>query len=108
VVRRVGRTPEQWRWHDPRTPRLTDVDQRRKFNRTEHLRPIPPGDEDYLALYPRRSDAESINRGLEDSLYLNRAHSVGHARQALDMLGFAIATNALARARGRPALTQAA
>ena len=32
-------------------------------------------------LYARRNDAESINRGLVDSMYLGRAHSVGHVRQ---------------------------
>ena len=47
-------------------------------------------------LYGRRSDAESINRGLEDSLYLRRAHSVGHARQHVNLLGYALMVNSLA------------
>ena len=77
----------------------TDEDERTGFNRTEHVRPIPPGDPDYRRLYPRRADSESINRGLDDSHYLARAHSVGQARQRLDLLGFAIMVNALARSR---------
>jgi hypothetical protein len=87
---------------------ITEQDRRRGLNRTECLRPIPPSDQDYARLYPRRADAESINRGLDDTHYLTRAHSVGHARQALDLLGFAIRVNALARARGIPGIEQAA
>jgi hypothetical protein len=78
---------------------ITDDDRRRKFNRTEHLRPIPPSDPDYAGLYPRRADAESINRGLNDNHYLTRAHSVGQARQLCDLLGFGIMVNGLARTR---------
>lgn len=74
----------------------TDEDRRRKFNRTENLRPIPPSDEDYNRLYPRRSDIESINRVLEDSLWLNRAHSVGGVRQRVEALGFALTVNSVA------------
>ncbi|HEX7168602.1 MAG TPA: hypothetical protein VF230_16595 [Acidimicrobiales bacterium] len=79
----------------------TDEDRCRKFNRTEHLRPIPPADADYRRLYPRRSDAESINRSLDDSLWLRRAHSVGARRQLVDLLGFAIAVNSVALFRAR-------
>ena len=57
---------------------------------------IPPGDPDFKRLYGRRSDAESINRGLEDSLYLRRAHSVGYARQLMNLLGYALMVNSLA------------
>ena len=32
-------------------------------------------------LYARRGEAESINGLLDDTLYWNRAHSVGHLRQ---------------------------
>ena len=35
----------------------------------------------------RRNDAESINRGLEASLYLTRAHSMGQLRQEVEILG---------------------
>ena len=72
------------------------ADRAQGFNRTEYVRAIPPSDPDFKALYGRRADAESINRGLEDSLYLRRAHSVGHARQALNLLGYALMVNSLA------------
>lgn len=42
---------------------------RRKFNRTENGRPISAGDDDFARLYPRRNDAESINRHLDDTLW---------------------------------------
>lgn len=51
---------------------------------------------DFKALYGRRNDSESINRGLIDTLYLGRAHSVGHARQHVNLLGYALMVNALA------------
>jgi hypothetical protein len=73
-----------------------EADAARKFRRTEHVRPIPPSDPDFRRLYGRRSDAESINRGLEDTLYLRRAHSVGHARQHVNLLGYALMVNSLA------------
>jgi hypothetical protein len=79
----------------------------RKFNRTENVRPIPPTDPDFARLYPRRNDSESINRNLEDTLWLGRAHSIGHARQHLNLLGYALMVNGLAlhrHRRHRPAL----
>ncbi|MDQ1521875.1 MAG: hypothetical protein QOI55_2948 [Actinomycetota bacterium] len=79
----------------------TDDDTRRKFNRTENVRPIPADDPDFAPLYRRRNDAESINRGLDDSLWLGRSHSVGHERQRLNLIGFALTINSLARARHR-------
>ena len=82
-------------------------DAKRKFNRTENIRPIPPGDPDFARLFPRRNDAESINRALDDTLWLRRAHSVGHARQHLNLITHALGVNALAvhlhqRAHGDP------
>ncbi len=71
-------------------------DRKRGLNRTENVRPIPPDDPDFAALYARRNDAESINRHLDDTLWLGRAHSVGHARQHMNLLGFAICVNAVA------------
>jgi hypothetical protein len=71
-------------------------DAARKFNRTENVRPIPPTDPDFARLYPRRNDSESINRNLEDTLWLGRAHSIGHARQLLNLLGYALMVNGLA------------
>jgi len=85
----------------------TPADADRKLNRTENLRPIPPDDPDFKRLYPRRNDAESINRGLDDSLWLGRAHSLGHARQHVDLLGYALMVNGIAlhrHAKRRPAL----
>lgn len=73
----------------------------RKFNRPENLRAIPPSDADYARLYPRRSDAEAANRVLDDTHYLRRAHSVGHERQFVNLIGFGLATNSLALARAR-------
>ena len=78
-----------------------NADQARKLNRTENLRPIPPGDPDFERLFPRRNDAESINRHLDDTMWLGRAHSIGHARQHLNLLGFALCVNSLALHRHR-------
>jgi hypothetical protein len=56
-----------------------DVDRTRRFNRTENVRPIPPSDPDFARLYARRNDAESINRNLEDTLFLGRAPTASAA-----------------------------
>ncbi|MDQ3430906.1 MAG: hypothetical protein M3467_01545 [Actinomycetota bacterium] len=74
-------------------------DTARKFNRTENVRPIAPDDLGFVRLFRRRNDAESINRALEDTLWLGRAHSLGHRRQLLNLLGYAIMVNSLALAR---------
>lgn len=39
---------------------------------------------------------------------LRRAHSVGHRRQTLNLLGYTLSVNSLALARRRRALTHAA
>jgi hypothetical protein len=78
-----------------------DEDAVRKFNRTENVRPIPPSDPDFRALYARRNDAESVNRAFDDTLWLRRARSVGQARQRLNLLTYALAVNALALHRHR-------
>lgn len=86
----------------------TAEDKARKLNRSEHLRAIPTDDADWARLYPRRSDAESINRALDDTLWLRRAHSKGRLRQLFELIGFALMTNALAVYRhGRSALSRA-
>ena len=89
-----------------------DEDVRRKLNRTENVRPIPPSDPDFKALYARRNDAESINRGIDDSMWLARAHSVGHQRQKVNLIGYALMVNSLSllehRLRGDPARPLAA
>jgi hypothetical protein len=58
-------------------------------------RPIPPSDPDFARLYARRNDAESINRNLEDTLFLGRAHSLGRLRQQVDLIGYALLVNGL-------------
>jgi hypothetical protein len=77
------------------------ADTARRLNRPENLRAIPPTDPDFARLYPRRNDSESINRNLEDTLWLGRAHSIGHARQHLNLLGYALMVNGLALHRHR-------
>jgi hypothetical protein len=47
-------------------------------------------------MYKRRNDAESINRALDDTLWLRRAHSIGQARQHLNLSTFALGVNSLA------------
>ena len=74
----------------------TDEDKERKLNRSENLRQLPPGDPDFKRLYGRRADAESINRGLDDSMFLGRAHSKGAKRQSVNLLGYALMVNGLA------------
>jgi hypothetical protein len=74
----------------------TDEDRARRLNRPENVRAIAPTDPDFAHLYPRRNDAESINRALDDSLYLGRAHSKGQLRQQAELLGYALAVNSLA------------
>lgn len=76
-------------------------DEQRDLNRAENLRAIPPSDPDFHGLFRRRNDAESLNRGIEDSLYSTRAHSVGAVAQEADLLGFALGLNALSRYRHR-------
>ncbi len=106
-----------WRWYGiyhvppptgPATIRVrldtSDEDRAAKFNRCEHLRALPPSDPDYQRLYPMRSDAESINRHLDDTMWLTRAHSAGRERQLVNLLGYAIAVNSLALHRHRRTL----
>lgn len=70
-------------------------DVKRKFNRAENVRQIPPGDPDFEVMYRRRNDSESINRHLDDTLWLRRAHSVGHRRQLLNLITYALGVNSL-------------
>lgn len=67
------------------------------------LRSIPESSPDFARLHVLRPDAESINRGIEDSLFINRASAKGWRRQMADLLGHARLVNALtlARCRGR-------
>ena len=81
-----------------RSTRCT-VEGRKKLNRPENLRAIPRSDPDFARLYAGRGDAETVNRALEDTLYLNRTHSEGHLRQTADLLGFALMGDSLTLAR---------
>ena len=83
---------------------------RRGLNRTENCRSIPEGCDDFERLHVLRSDAESINRGNEDSLFINRASAKGWRRQLVDLLGHARLVNAttLARCRAREQLATVA
>lgn len=74
----------------------TEADVKRKINRSENFRLIPPGDPDYAELYPLRADSEANNRQLEDTLWINRAHSVGARAQLLDLLGYSLVYNSVA------------
>lgn len=74
----------------------TAEDTAHKLNSTENARQIAPSDPDFKRLYAWRADIESINRGVEDSLHINRAHSKGHERQLVNLLGYAIMVNGLA------------
>ena len=76
-----------------------DDDTARNFNRTENVRVIAPDDPGFTELFRRRNDAESINRAIDDTLWLRRAHSLGRRRQLLNMIGYALMVNALAAAR---------
>jgi hypothetical protein len=80
---------------------INAADTARRLNRLENVRPIPPSDPDFTRLYPRRNDAESINRNIEDTLWIGRARRIGHARQLLNLLGYALMVNGLALHRHR-------
>jgi hypothetical protein len=56
---------------------------------------VPRVDPDFARLYARRNDAESINRALDDSLYLGRAHPKGQLRQHAEILGYGLMVNSL-------------
>jgi hypothetical protein len=72
---------------------------RHKINRPENLRAIPEGSADYARLHVLRPDSESINRGVEDTLYINRASARGWRRQMVDLLAHARVVNAISLAR---------
>jgi hypothetical protein len=61
-----------------------------------HLRAIPPSDPDHDRLYARRNDTETGNRLLDDSMLRERAHTVGHQRQLLNLTTWAALRNATA------------
>ena len=56
--------------------------------RTRALRPIPPADPDFDALFGRREDTESMHNHLKDTLHGRRARSIGLAARTLDHLAY--------------------
>jgi hypothetical protein len=72
-----------------------------RFARAENVRQVPPGDPDYERVKGRRSDAESMNRQIDDDLYLRRAVSIGAKGQLFDLICHAFVINSVARARHR-------
>lgn len=87
-----------------------EADEAKGFRRGEYLHQIPRGDPDYTRLYGRRSDSESINRGIEDHLQAGRARSYGAVGQYFDLLCHQLRVNSLtlARHRARSAVHDAA
>ncbi|MFC8190362.1 hypothetical protein ACFUMH_01725 [Cellulomonas sp. NPDC057328] len=76
------------------TSSSTDVNN--GFNRAEHLRMHPPGTPVYDDTYGWRNDTESTHSQLDDWLYRGRMVALTAERQALVMLRFAVAHNAVA------------
>lgn len=75
--------------------------------RADAVRVIAEGEPDFDRLYGLRNDAESFNSQLKRSLLVDRAMSLGGARQLLDVLCMALLNNAVAEARHRAATVAA-
>jgi len=76
----------------------TAEDKKRGFNRAERIRLHPPESEYYLLSYGWRADIESSNNNLDSGLYRQRMIVDTPERQALIMVGFCIARNAMSQA----------
>lgn len=76
-----------------------DADHRR----ADAVRVIAEGEPDFEVLYGLRNDAESFNAQLKRTLLVDRAMSLGGARQLLDVLCFATLHNARNAYRARRA-----
>ncbi len=114
-VRQEQNKDGTWRWYGDyelpakhgggsvllRLNKTKDERSGRGANRTENLRVFHPESEQYKRLYGRRSDAESSNRRLQDTLWLGRAHCLGAKHQLLTLIGFQRTQNAIAHARHR-------
>ena len=48
---------------------------------SRRIRPIPPSDPDFRALYARRNDAESVNRAFDDTLEQGSGARMGLGRR---------------------------
>jgi len=64
--------------------------------RADAVRVIAEGDADFARLYGVRNDAEAFNSALKRTLLVNRAMSLGGARQLLDVLAYGLLNNAIA------------
>ncbi|WAX55539.1 hypothetical protein M6B22_13415 [Jatrophihabitans cynanchi] len=64
--------------------------------RADAVRVIAEGEEDFTRLYGLRNDAEAFNAHFKRSLLVDRAMSLGAARQLLDVLCYGLLNNALA------------
>ncbi|MFN8232208.1 MAG: hypothetical protein U0V56_01575 [Actinomycetota bacterium] len=83
-------------------------DVRRGIPRAENVRAIPEGSADFKRLHVLRNDAESINRGIDDSFFLRRASAKGWRRVMIDLLAYARVVNAVTAARVRASGSKAA
>ena len=79
-------------------PRPDDDNHRRP----DQLRLIPISDPLFAPLYGLRNDAEAINSEYKATLLWKHTQQLGAARQALDLLCWAIANNSLAWHRHQP------
>lgn len=70
---------------------------RRRAQPPEVLRQLPPDGEDYDHVYGYRPDAESLNCQAEQRFYFHRLPAYGAGRQAVILIGFALAENAVSR-----------
>ena len=80
-----------------RTERLdtTAEDKKRGFNRAHVIRLHPPESKYYEETYGYRADIESVNNNLDSTLYRHRMITDSKERQALVILGFTMARNAI-------------
>ena len=80
-----------------------DADRKRKFNRTENVRPSLPRTRTSRASTAAGTTPNRSTGPWRTRLFLGRAHSLGWRRQQVEMLGWAVMVNALTMARHRAA-----
>jgi len=76
-----------------------DVDRAGGFNRSENVRQVPFHSDQFREIRARCSDAEALNRGVNDRLPEKRARSFGWRGVLVNGLTRALVGNAVARAR---------
>lgn len=83
-----------------RVPTVTSAaDDKSGFNRSENVRQVAYHAEQYSQIRSRVSDAESINRAINDALPLKRARSFGYRGVLANALSHALIMNSVSRAR---------